>query len=1168
MRLRNIKLSGFKSFVDPTTLSVPDSLTGIVGPNGCGKSNIIDAVTWVMGESSAKHLRGDSLTDVIFNGSGARQPVGQASVELTFENAEGKLGGQYASYSEISIKRTMNREGISNYYLNNSRCRRKDITGIFLGTGIGPRSYAIIEQGMISRLIDAKPEELRIFIEEAAGISKYRERRRETENRIRHTRDNIDRLTDIREELGKQLERLKRQAKAAERYQVLKQEERQLKAELLVLSWQELKKQISEKEEVTREKETKVEEGIARLRAVEAEIEKQRDELTNSNEAFNKAQSAFYEVGSDISQLEQRIQHTQERIQALSADIEQVAEAEQSVKVQQKNDDEELNKLKQMLVQLEPKLHGSRTDSDQAYDSLNQAEQAMQSWQTEWDAYNEALSEFNRQIEVDTTRLEHLQSGVASDEQRRLDLDKELEDASTHAYQEKATELLQRLNESEEKIRNARAETERNQQKVKRCREDAHKTGERLAGIRSEQQKLTGQISSLEALQEADSRGQEQTLEWLNARGLANAPRLIQQLNVEPEWTFALETVLGHHLQDICVDSVANPAQYLSGLSHDGIGLVGGNYKPADNPRPYTELLSKVNASVSLCGLLRGIYIASDHEQAIEMRDDLLAHESVITQDGVWLGPDWLRLSREKEGQSGALSREQQLQELKSKELAALEKLDQLQIEEQQSKQDLEQAEQQLDRVQKLVNDEQQNLNQIQSQHTEYKTRHEQVSLRVLKIREELDELDLNSGDDQHELESLRHNISRTQQDKQGLDQQGPRLIENREKHRQALENARGRWQSTHEQSSEIALQLESISSQRASLEQAIKRSEIQLSNHVSRRNELENLLTSSKAPLVSLQSDLEKRLEEKIRAEKNLAEMRTQVQSKETLLREKEQQRSELELKVQELRDELANAKMNAQETKVRLQTVAEQLQEQGHEIEEMLKQLDDEAEKVGWQERLEAVERKINRLGPINLAAIDEFEQLSERKEYLDKQDEDLAEALQTLETAIKKIDKETRTRFKETFDFLNTNLKEMFPVLFGGGHAYLEMTGDDLLETGVSIMARPPGKRNSTIHLLSGGEKALTAVALVFAIFKLNPAPFCILDEVDAPLDDTNTARFSELLKQMSSEVQFIFITHNKITMEIARQLLGVTMYEPGVSRLVSVNVDEAVEMAASA
>jgi len=1168
MRLRNIKLSGFKSFVDPTTLVVPDNLVGIVGPNGCGKSNIIDAVTWVMGESSAKHLRGESLTDVIFNGSGSRQPIGQASVELTFENAEGKLGGQYASYSEISIKRTMNREGISNYYLNGSRCRRKDITAIFLGTGIGPRSYAIIEQGMISRLIEAKPEELRTFIEEAAGISKYRERRRETENRIRHTRENIDRLNDIREELGKQLERLKRQAKAAERYQVLKQEERQLKAELLALNWQDLNEKIKAREEITRDKETKVEEGVARLREVETYIAKQREALTAFNENFNESQSTYYQIESAISQLEQRIQHTQERIRALETDIQAAREAEQSAKTQRQHDEEELAKLSSSLVSLEPKLDGSRSQSDQAYNALNQAEQAMQSWQTEWDAYNSTMADFNRQIEVNKTQLNNLESGIEGDTNRRVTLNAELEQADTESFQQTMQKLSEQVESGEKILQECRADMESNQNTVKELRHATHQLNESLASLRSRQQKLTGQIASLEALQQNDALDQKEVIEWLSSKGLTDAPRLIQQLSVEPEWTFALETVLGHRLQDVCIDGIDDISNYFDDLSQGHFGLITNTAYETSNDKGHQSLLDKVTSNVAIDGLLQGIYIASSTEEASRIQKDLAVHESVITQDGIWFGAQWIRVNRQSEGHSGALSREQQIHELLNDERDLNQNIEVEQSTLQQKRGDLEQAEQALQEAQANLNSEQDGLAKTRSQHTEFKTRFEQSSLRVQQIQEELEEIELNSSDDLTELESLRHGLKRASSDKDKLEQEGPRLIEIRERHRKALDDARGRWQSTHEQSHEIALQLESISSQRASLEQAIKRSDIQLSSHVGRCEELQAAMESSRQPMDALQEELKLKLAEKVQAEKKLAESRTEMQENEAELRAQEQRRVDSEQIVQTLRDELANAKMNAQETRVRLQTVAEQLQEQGQDVQVILRDMDEAAEKSVWQERIESIERKISRLGPINLAAIDEFTQLSERKEYLDKQDEDLAEALQTLETAIRKIDKETRTRFKETFDFLNTNLKAMFPVLFGGGHAYLELTGDDLLETGVTIMARPPGKRNSTIQLLSGGEKAMTAVALVFAIFKLNPAPFCILDEVDAPLDDTNTGRFSELLKQMSTEVQFIFITHNKITMEIANQLLGVTMYEPGVSRLVSVDVDEAVEMAASA
>ena len=418
MRLRKIKLAGFKSFVDPTTLQVSDNLVGIVGPNGCGKSNIIDAVTWVMGESSAKHLRGESLTDVIFNGSGARQPVGQASVELIFDNTDGKLGGPYAGYSEVSIKRQLNRDTISTYYLNGTRCRRKDIQGIFLGTGIGPRSYSIIEQGVISRLIEARPEELRVFLEEAAGISKFRERRRETENRIRHTRENISRLTDIMEELEKQMDHLQRQARAAERFKTLKEEERRLKAELLALEWKELSGAAEEKSVMVRTCENRVEEGLAGLRRVEADIELQRENYTAANEAFNKAQADFYQVGSDISHAEQRINHIRERVETLKSEIDKAGKAEQDLQRQLADDTRELDDATGKFLSLEPRLEAAEAAGAGAYDALRKAEDARQNLQLDWDELNHSISVFDKRIEVDTARKELLLSGLSGLEQR------------------------------------------------------------------------------------------------------------------------------------------------------------------------------------------------------------------------------------------------------------------------------------------------------------------------------------------------------------------------------------------------------------------------------------------------------------------------------------------------------------------------------------------------------------------------------------------------------------------------------------------------------------------------------------------------------------------------------------------------------------------------------
>lgn len=1171
MRLTKIKLSGFKSFVDPTTIPIPSSLVGIVGPNGCGKSNIIDAISWVMGESSAKQLRGDSLTDVIFNGSDSRQPVGQSTVELEFDNSEGKLGGQYASYTEISIKRQMTREGISTYFLNGSRCRRRDIQAIFLGTGLGPRSYAIIEQGVISRLIDAKPEELRLFIEEAAGISKYRERRRETENRIRHTKDNIDRLNDIREELNKQLLTLRRQARAAERYQTLKQDERKTKAELLAITWRDLNQQVDLKNERVIKEETRVEQGMAAIRSIESRIEEFREQLAEANEELNNAQSGYYRVGGEIAHVEQKIQHSKERQTSLQEDMSNLQASVSAILNQQENDKSRLTRLTEEAGSLQPRLLGSRSDSDKAYDTLNQAEQAMQGWQVEWDSCNEALAGFDRQLEVDTTNLEHLQANLADAEKRKAVLERELGETDTEELQTSLADLKTDIAEKESDLKQQRSQMEQLHIDIQALRSQIQKVNEELAGKKEIHHKLEGRTASLEALQSHAGGGdQEVVTEWLSKIKLQNAPRLAQQIDVEEDWTTALEMVLDYHLQDIIVDDLSSIYGKLAQLDKGCINLMeAGAYNRRHKYQAGLETLqSKVVSELPLDSCLAGIYIADDIKSALTIHARLAQGESVITRDGSWLGKGWVRVNRGSDGDAGILSRERQISELNEEKSQLLEEIRSLENRLKNETASLADAEKAADSLQKSLHPALEALAVLQSTQAEIKARLGQTDKRSSQIAVDLEDIDAQDELDRQELETIKTRLQRTRDDRDKLAAQRENLNALRESHRGSLDNARSQWQVTHEQSHEIALQLESISSQRASLEQAIQRIELQLGNHNSRIAEINRELEQSIQPLAGLEKELAEKLNEKVSAEKNLADARSHVQKLDENMRNSEQERTAAEQQVQEYRSELEAARMQAQEIRVRLETVSEQIQESGQKVEDIMAELDAEADRNTWQERIAEIEKKINRLGPINLAAIDEFNQLSERKEYMDRQNEDLTEALNTLESAIRKIDRETRTRFKETFDELNSNLKSMFPVLFGGGHAYLELTGSDLLETGVTIMAQPPGKRNSTIHLMSGGEKALTAVTLVFAIFKLNPAPFCILDEVDAPLDDTNVSRFSELLIQMSQDVQFIFITHNKITMEIAHQLMGVTMYEAGVSRLVSVDVDEAVQLAESA
>jgi chromosome segregation protein len=1169
MRLRKIKLSGFKSFVDPTTLIVPGNLVGIVGPNGCGKSNIIDAVTWVMGESSAKHLRGESLTDVIFNGSSARQPVGQAMVELVFDNSEGRVGGQYASYSELAIKRQINREGVSSYFLNGTRCRRKDIHGIFLGTGLGPRGYSIIEQGMISRLIEAKPDELRVFIEEAAGISKYREKRRETENRMRHTKENLDRLQDIREELGKQLNHLQRQAKAAERYQLLKNEERQLKAELLALNYRDLKAEVAQRDEKARTQETRVEECIALLRRIEAEIEKKREELVSSNEAFNQVQSGYYQIGADISQLEQKIEYSKERITALEADIIKVQQLIKTTEEQHRLDQQKLIELDARVKELEPKLNDYRSDSNKAYDTLNQAEQAMQKWQDEWDAFKETEAGFRQQIEVGNSRLTYLGENLEQTVYRRQLLRDELESAEMEGMDRQIVDLEATVSSRVEQVTANRSMLDEKIANVRHYRDQVHTLTEKIAGMRTQQQKLEGTLAALIPLQQGDtSLNQAGINSWLTTLGEQDSPRLLEKLNIEPAWAQALESVLDQNLQSVIVNNFDAALAALANWGQGNISLITAAAAPAGaNVRHLPRLIDKVVSGTSIDKLLARVYLAETIAEAMQIYPQLDQNESVVTRSGIWIGPGWIRVHQTK-SEDSILLREQKIQALKAENAEVLSVIADLQQQLAQARSDLESAEQQQQDLQTGLGQAQNQQTLAQAQLAEIKVRREQLARRIEQITEELEKLESREDASRQESDNLRQMLERTRTDQENLASQKTTLIELREKHAGLLEQARTNWQSTHEHSHEIALQLESLSSQKASLEQAIRRNEIQLGNMTANLADLQKALELVHEPMADLQKKLEEALQVRIETEKQLSKARETVQTIDMQIREKEQERIGAEQAVDENRVVLEKLKLDSQEVKVRLQTVNELLQEGEHQPDQILETIDAAANKQEWQERIASTEQKIQRLGPINLAAIDEYTQLGERKEYLDRQNNDLTEALATLESAIKKIDKETRTRFQETFDRLNANLKEMFPIMFGGGMAYLEMTGNDLLETGVTIVARPPGKKNSSIHLLSGGEKALTAVALVFSIFKLNPAPFCILDEVDAPLDDTNAGRFSSLLAQMSADVQFLFITHNKITMEIANQLLGVTMHEPGVSRLVTVDIEEAVKMATSA
>ena len=1169
MRLSKLKLSGFKSFVDPTTVPFPSSLTGVVGPNGCGKSNVIDAVRWVMGESSAKHLRGDSMADVIFNGSSARKPVAQASVELVFDNGDGGLGGQYAQYSEIALRRQVSRDGQSAYFLNNARCRRRDITDIFLGTGLGPRSYSIIEQGMISRLIEAKPEDLRVFFEEAAGISKYKERRRETEKRIRHTHENLSRVNDLREEVDKQLEKLKRQARSAERFKLLRDQERRVKAELLTLRYQALHRESGDHRRLIQENETRLQAVIAELRSVEAALETGREQHIEASDRFNAVQGRFYELGAEVARVEQAIQHNKDTRRSQQEELEKTEQAWNEVQAHIKLDEQRLEQLAKELAKNEPARDQARSQAQGSREKREHAEQRMQAWQADWDAFNARANEASQTAQVERTRIDHLERHLIQLGQRQQRIEQEQQQLDSSALEGEIGELEKLASERQQHAGQLQEKLQQLRSRIEELRDSTRNQQRQLHDAQNEQQALGGRRASLLALQQAalgeDEGGVNQ---WLAAQGLNEAPRLAKQLDVDSGWERAVETVLGSYLQAVCVQAGEGLVEALAELQQGAVSLIdtGAAVTVPHDAAKATPLSARVRAPWSLDGLLAGVYAAESLSEAMQLRPALQAHESVVTQDGVWISGSWLRVARDEDAKAGVIEREREINKIEEEFKKITNAISGLELSLETARGELQEVESRREELQIEANQAHRQFSDARAQFDARRVRLEQMHKRSAALHREASE---NSDQQDEETRTADEARSRLNQALVTLDRMADEREQRsaeRDRLRSALNDARLEAQRDRDQAHELELRCQSQQTEQETTGQNLQRMRGQQVHLRQRREELQRSLSDSELPLQSMQTELAEQLQKRLAVETELREERRRVEEIEHKLRDDEKQRHQKDEGTQQLRERLGAERLAWQEIKVRGETLLEQIVDSGFELSSLVEELDEEASVENWEAEAERLSNRIHRLGPINLAAIEEYEEQSERKKYLDAQYEDISAALETLESAIRKIDRETRTRFKETFDKVNSGVQAMFPRLFGGGHAYLEMTGDDLLDTGVTIMARPPGKRNSTIHLLSGGEKALTAVALVFSIFELNPSPFCMLDEVDAPLDDANVGRFCDMVREMSERVQFVFITHNKITMDLANHLTGVTMHEPGVSRLVAVDVDEAVQLAA--
>ena len=1160
MRLKKIKLAGFKSFVDPTTIPFPDDMTAVVGPNGCGKSNVIDAVRWVLGESSAKNLRGASMTDVIFNGSTARKPVSQCSVELVFDNSSGRIQGEYAGYNELSVKRIVTKEAQSSYLLNNTKCRRRDVTDLFLGTGLGPRSYAIIEQGMISRLIESKPQELRVFIEEAAGVSKYKERRRETETRIQHTKENLERLEDLRGELGQQLEKLQHQATAAKRYKELKQNERRYKAELAAIRWLQQNAKINTLELGIAQKNTDIAAYVSTQRNEEKDIVELKQRQQDYKQQLYDIQQQVFRVSTDITLIEQNQIHTKQRRQQIEQESITLQGAVTDNETHHQHNLEKIEGLSRQLSLAEPEKKSSEDQVEQAQSDLLVVEQQFSQQQHQWQNQNLEFNQVKQQAQSCHGKIQSLMSMQMRTGQRINELKDELseilDDELASQIEACQKEILMLEDQAQQNAVNAQQSLSVQESAQLNLKQADHNQMKVIGDLQSIEAQLAA-LNALQQINELDTSSQE----FIHKHQLSTQSWL-HSLDIQTGWEEAFETLTQQWQHAIVLPENTSQGKLveLSGSAW----LFQDNYTDkCTATMPEKSIASKLNND-TVPKWLTHIMYADDLEQGLEILADLTSYQSVVTLEGYWLGQGWMIVGSSDQ-QAGLLKRANQIKLLdaqlvgiKSNLLDAVSSVSVAEGKLGVAKQIAETGKQQYEQL-NLNLQQTKNKEQLLAQQQQQKMgRNTKLSQELLRQQDTLEQ-------EQQQLEELSKQAEELEQTVELLQEQQLEFELNREQQQQKISDGRTQLESVKNKLHQLALHLQSIQSQYQGLTANQQRESQLLHNMQQNLVLLKAEFVELAMPLEDQQGTLQQLLQQKNILDIQQQELNGKLTTIDENLTMAEKGQKGITDKIQVMLSELQSIKLECEGYRVRANGVLEQLQEMQQNLQSVLDSLPDNADEKSWQTLLDKTITSVVRLGAVNLAAVEEYDIQAERKQHLDDQNDDLVSALEILEQAIRKIDKETRTRFKETFDQVNEDLKLLFPKVFGGGMAYLELTDNDLLETGVTIMARPPGKKNSTIHLLSGGEKALTALSLVFAIFRLNPAPFCLLDEVDAPLDDANVIRFCKLVSEMSKTVQFIFITHNKIAMEMATHLTGVTMAEPGVSRMVAVDVDEAVAIA---
>ncbi|RZS42448.1 condensin subunit Smc [Limnobacter thiooxidans] len=1169
MRLTHIRLAGFKSFVEPTSFAVPSNLVGVVGPNGCGKSNIIDAVRWVLGESKASELRGESMQDVIFNGSTNRKAASRASVELVFDNAEGRAGGSWNQYAEISVKRVLTRDGASTYYINQQAVRRRDVQDIFLGTGLGPRAYAIIGQGMIARIIEARPEELRIFLEEAAGVSKYKERRRETGNRLADTRDNLTRIEDILRELTSQIERLEQQAKVARQFKEL-EEAKNTKQRLLWYI------RYAESLEQKNTGQAKLERAKAELEAIQSksvstqtELFSIREKQVDAQQQLENDQSQWIEANRQVSRLEADLRvmaESRTRLAARVAELEleiqnwtlreedakaRLDEISGSSEEQQAELEERFIALEEAELAVEPveqALQAARFAVDQKRAGVMKIQQEL----SQVSSQQEAASRAENTIQVKLDRLDAERKQIAAPSIHELDqLVSRVQSLETELIEATSTQT-----ELEGKLTSSGLELEQ-VQLVFNSERDKHANAQ-------------AQLHALEKLNEQLAESAE-LKPWIASTGLGETPRLLGKLQVERGWERALESALRESLDSFQVRTLDIVEGFARQPPPARVAFLESATPAAAIPVGPDDLASLVRSSdssiqQSIVQLLSGYLLAPDLPTALAKRKSLKPGQRIFTPQGHCVSASGVSFYAADNAQSGRLERQQQIDALRT-EVRALEMLknesmtkrDQLQLRTGELKANAVQARALVESLTKRQHEAQVQLIRLQEQQSRADSRREQIGLDLALLESELEEQRAILLESEDKYAALDEQLAVSSD---ALEAQKDRVTEAE----QLLRDKQAQVQNAMRKKQDIEFAIRNQESRQRECERDIAFANTQIQQILQRKqlavNELDGLSE------VEGQEALQAALEDRVIAEEKVAVSRDALEQIMSKVSELERAEKESDKLADPLRDVVQDLALKIQAAELTIEQYKNLLDEVQADVDDLGRQLlamDIPPKASVLQAEVTRLTNAMQELGAVNLAALEELAAASERKSFLDMQAGDLMEAMETLEDAIRKIDKETRELLSETFGVVNGHFSRLFPKLFGGGEARLVMTGDEILDAGVQVFAQPPGKKNGTIHLLSGGEKALTATALVFAIFELNPAPFCLLDEVDAPLDDANTERFTRLVKQMSEQTQFLFISHNKIAMEMAQQLIGVTMQEKGVSRIVAVDLAAAEKMA---